>query len=120
MDGNWQVAVVAAIEQAGFRRAGYVPDVGHALHIQEMHAIDERAASLPGVPPLSSVVRSVRRTASSRAKRFDPRLTGRLATSAALASTPPRRRTRCAGTEARAESHRSPGAQPARGSRRRV
>jgi hypothetical protein len=59
---------------------------GHALLIQEMHAFDERAAALLGVSASSSVVRSMRRTASLRAKRFDPRLTERLANSAARAS----------------------------------
>ena len=89
MDGKWQAAVCAAIKQVGIRQAGYVPDAGHALLIMEMHAFDERVAALPGVPAPSIAVRPMRRTASSRAKRFDPRLTERLADSAARASTPP-------------------------------
>ena len=70
MDGNRPAAVFASIEQIGIGQVGDLPDASHALLIQEMHAFDQR------------------RTASLRAKRFDPRLTERLANSAARASTP--------------------------------
>jgi len=87
IDGNRPAAVFASIEQIGIGQVGDVPDAGHALLIQEMH-FDERAAALLGVSASSSVVRSMRRTASLRAKRFDPRLTERLANSPARASAP--------------------------------
>ena len=70
MDGNRPAAVFASIEQIGIGQVGDLPDASHALLIQEMHAFDQR------------------RTASLRANRFDPRLTERLANSAARASTP--------------------------------
>jgi hypothetical protein len=88
MDGNRPAAVFASIEQIGIGQVGDVPDAGHALLIQEMHAFDERAAALLGVSASSSVVRSMQRAASLRAKRFDPRLTERVANSAARASKP--------------------------------
>ncbi len=93
MDGNWQAAVFAAIKQIGIGQVGYVPDASHALPIQEMHAFDERAAALLNAPTPSIIVRPMRRTASSRAKRGDTRLTERLANSAGSPQRPP------AGTE---------------------
>jgi hypothetical protein len=117
MDGNWPAAVVAVTEQIGIGQVGDVPVAGHALLIQEMRAFDERAAALPGVSASSSVVRSMRRTASLRTNHFDFRSTPAWRT---RPRAPPRRRSRCAGTAACARSHRRPAAQPALRSRRIV
>jgi hypothetical protein len=93
MDGNWPAAVLAAIERIGIGQVGDDPHVGHALLNQEMHAFDERAAALLGVSASSSVVRSMRRTASLRAKRFDFRSTPAWRTRPRPLQRPPRRRT---------------------------
>lgn len=89
MGCNWQSAEFAAIKEAGIRQVGYVPDASDALLIQVMQAFDEWAAALLGVTAHSSKVRPMRRIAGSREKRFDSRLTERVANLAALASTSP-------------------------------